>query len=53
MVIEDEPFTGKAVIRGIFSASQIARQLGVVLQKHDLSQTFAEIDRAMTDQTGQ
>lgn len=52
MVVEEEPFTGKVVIRGIFSASQIARQLGVALQKHDLSHTFAEIDRAMTNQSG-
>lgn len=50
MVVEEDAMTGKAVIRGIFSASQIARQLGVVLQKHDLSQTFAEIDQAMTRQ---
>lgn len=47
MVVEEEQFTGKAMIRGIFSASQIARQLGVALQKHDLSQTFAEIDRSI------
>lgn len=50
MVVDEDAITGKALIRGIFSASQIARQLGVVLQKHDLSQTFAEIDQAMKRQ---
>lgn len=47
LVVEDESFTGKPMIRGIFSASQIARQLGIALQQHELSHTFAEIDRAI------
>jgi CBS domain containing-hemolysin-like protein len=49
MVVEEEAISGKAMIRGIFSASQIARQLGIGLPKHDLSQTFAEIDRAIAN----
>jgi CBS-domain-containing membrane protein len=38
---------GQAVIRGIFSASQIARQLGVPLQITELARTFAEIEEAL------
>ena len=34
-------------IRGIFSASQIARQLGVPLQITELARTFAEIEEAL------
>jgi len=40
------------VIRGIFSATQIARQLGIALQTLELSQTFAEIDRAILAKNG-
>ena len=47
LVVEDEAFSDKHMIRGIFSASQIARQLGIALQQHELFQTFAEIDRAI------
>ena len=50
MAVEVEPSTGKAMIRGIFSASQIARQLGIGAPRNDLSQTFAEIDRAIGSQ---
>jgi hypothetical protein len=39
---------GKTCIRGIFSASQIARQLGVPLQITELARTFAEIEEALT-----
>ncbi len=35
------------LIRGIFSASQIARQLGVPLQITELARTFAEIEEAL------
>jgi CBS-domain-containing membrane protein len=39
--------SGQARIRGIFSASQIARQLGVPLQISELARTFAEIEEAL------
>ncbi len=51
LVIEDDPITEKPMIRGIFSASQIARQLGIPLQTSELSQTFAEIDHAIRTQS--
>ena len=47
LVVDEEPFTGKPMIRGIFSASQIGRQLGIISEQHDLSQTFAQIERAI------
>lgn len=50
LVVEDEPLTGKPTIRGIFSASQIARQLGIPVQGQALAQTFQEIDLAIKKQ---
>lgn len=35
---------GRQLLGGIFSASQIARQLGLSLQTHDLARIFAAID---------
>jgi CBS domain-containing protein len=43
MVSED---AGRS-IRGLFSASQVARQLGVQLQTFAVAQTFAEIEAAL------
>ncbi len=34
-------------IRGIFSASQVARQLGIQLQTFEVAQTFADIEAAL------
>lgn len=50
LVVEEESFSGKKTIRGIFSASQIARQLGVGSQTHALADTFAGIESAMSAQ---
>ena len=47
LVVEEVAFSDKQMIRGIFSASQIARQLGIALQQHGMYQNFAEIDRAL------
>ena len=38
---------GEIRIRGMFSVSQIARQLGVPLQISELARTFAEIEQAL------
>ena len=35
---------GHQTVLGIFSASQIARQLGVQIQTHEIARTFAEIE---------
>ncbi len=44
LVVESDPLTDKPCIRGIFSASQIARQLGIPTQGLLLSETFEQID---------
>jgi CBS domain containing-hemolysin-like protein len=36
-----------ALVRGIFSLSQIARQLGITLQTSEVARTFAEIEAAI------
>ena len=38
---------GEIRIRGMFSVSQIARQLGMPLQITELARTFAEIEQAL------
>lgn len=43
MVAED----GGRRIRGLFSASQVARQLGIELQTFEVAQTFADIEAAL------
>lgn len=50
LVVEQETFSGKDTIRGVFSASQIARQLGVRAPAQEIAETFAEIDRALRAQ---
>jgi CBS-domain-containing membrane protein len=52
LVLDAAPFTGKSMIRGIFSASQIARQLGIISEQNDLSQTFTQIDRTICERQG-
>lgn len=49
LVVDQEPFTDKTMVRGVFSASQIGRQLGVISEQNDLSQTFIQIDQAISN----
>jgi CBS domain-containing protein len=44
MVVEDN---GRRV-RGLFSAAQVARQLGVELQTMEVAQTFADVEAALS-----
>jgi CBS-domain-containing membrane protein len=46
LVVDPDVEAGKQTLRGIFSASQIARQLGVDLTTHEVARTFAEIEAA-------
>ncbi|HTH95308.1 MAG TPA: CBS domain-containing protein [Rhodocyclaceae bacterium] len=46
LVVEEQ--NGHQVLRGIFSASQIARQLGVQVVTHETARTFAEIEAAIS-----
>lgn len=45
LVVEEAD--GNARVRGIFSLSQIARQLGIVVQTSEVARTFAEIEAAI------
>lgn len=47
LVVDQEPFTDKPMVRGVFSASQIGRQLGIISEQNDLEQTFAQIEKAI------
>jgi CBS-domain-containing membrane protein len=44
LVVDHQAMDNHQKIRGIFSASQIARQLGIVTSDFDLAGTFAELD---------
>jgi len=48
MVVEENADATQA-IRGIFSATQIARQLGVQIEITEIARTFAEIEAALVD----
>jgi CBS domain-containing protein len=52
LVVDHDPMADKPVIRGIFSASQIARQLGIAIPSSDLNRTFADIDRVIEEASG-
>jgi len=47
LVLEYDKVRGGEVVRGIFSATQIARQLGVAIPILEVAQTFAEITSAL------
>lgn len=42
-----DPKSGRLHVRGIFSVTQIGRQLGVPVQSFELASTFAEIEAAL------
>lgn len=47
LVVDQDALSGREMVRGVFSLSQIARQLGLPLQATELARTFAEIERAI------
>lgn len=47
MVVDTDVTTGKESVRGIFSITQIGRQLGMSLQAFEVAKTFAEIEAAL------
>jgi CBS-domain-containing membrane protein len=47
LVVDRDPINGEERIRGIFSVTQIGRQLGVALQTFEVSRTFAEIESGL------
>lgn len=44
MAGERDPVSGQVRIRGVFSATQIGRQLGAAIQTFDVGATFSEIE---------
>ncbi|HYA66825.1 MAG TPA: CBS domain-containing protein [Burkholderiaceae bacterium] len=49
LVAERDTARGMTRIRGLFSATQIGRQLGIAVQPFEFARTFAEIERALFD----
>lgn len=47
MVVDTDVPSGNESIRGIFSITQIGRQLGMSLQAFEVAKTFAEIEMAL------
>lgn len=43
-VVVDRDTHGRQVVRGLFSATQVARQLGVIIQTSEVAHTFSEIE---------
>lgn len=46
VVVEYDP-RGRQVVRGLYSATQIARQLGVSIQTSEIARTFSEIEASL------
>jgi CBS-domain-containing membrane protein len=46
-LVAEEVASGRQMIRGIFSASQISRQLGMEINPAQIASTFAEIEAAI------
>jgi len=47
LVVDHDPLSGRQMARGVFSISQIARQLGVPIHHTEVARTFAEIEAAI------
>jgi CBS domain-containing protein len=47
LVIDKDPINGEERIRGVFSATQIARQLGISIQTFEVASTFAAIESGL------
>ncbi len=47
LVAATDADTGQRMVRGVFSATQIGRQLGVEVQTFEVARTFAQIEAAL------
>lgn len=47
LVVDNDRLTGEEQVRGIFSITQVGRQLGMPLQTFEVAKTFAEIEAAL------
>lgn len=52
LVVDDDSLSGRQMVRGIFSLSQIARQLGIPLHTTEVARTFAEIEEVIARAPG-
>lgn len=52
MVADTDPDSGKLAIRGLFSLSQIAHQLGIEIDTASRATTFAELEAALNSPKG-
>jgi len=48
VVVDENAEDQRQKVRGIFSATQVARQLGVTIQTTEMARTFAEIESALS-----
>lgn len=48
LVVETDAFSEREMVRGMFSTSQIARQLGIAIHTTEVARTFAEIEAAVS-----
>lgn len=46
-VVVERDAQGRQVVRGLFSATQVARQLGVTIQTSEIARTFSEIEATL------
>lgn len=46
-VVVERDAQGRQVVRGLFSATQVARQLGVMIQTTEIARTFSEIEATL------
>lgn len=47
-MVTEQDAQGKMMVRGLFSSTQIARQLGVTIQTTEIARTFSEIELMLT-----
>ena len=47
LVLDDDPHTERPAIRGIFSVSQIGKQLDQLIETTEVANTFAEVELAL------
>jgi hypothetical protein len=47
-IVVEENADGSQIVRGLFSATQIARQLGVKVKTAEVAKVFAEIEAAVS-----
>lgn len=48
LVVDHDVVANRQMVRGIFSASQVARQLGIPMHNTEVARTFAEIEAAIS-----